>query len=131
MKKYMNCFIGTIINIVTGLAGAVIWALMSDSVRMKSDNKSLVMVLLVVAFIPSAILYFIWFVNNRKRLETPGEVMRKFAPSFCIGLVITAAVLLIPGVFLFPKALTYMIIALAISMVGNLFSYLVLKVKNH
>lgn len=68
--KYRNLFLGIIISIVFGIAGAVIWIFGESGVRMNGSMKDLAMVFFAVEGIPAVVFYIIWYQKTVKKLAS-------------------------------------------------------------
>ena len=84
--KYRKLFLGIIISIVFGIAGAVIWIFGESGVRMNGSMKDLAMVFFAVEGIPAVVFYIIWYLKDaKKRLSAAGEKIRNKRSNDCKG----------------------------------------------
>lgn len=82
--KYRKLFLGIIISIVFGIAGAVIWIFGESGVRMNGSMKDLAMVFFAVEGIPAVVFYIIWYqktVKNLHRQEADVSIWCRFLRS--------------------------------------------------
>ena len=112
--KYRNLFLGIIISIVFGIAGAVIWIFGESGVRMNGSMKDLAMVFFAVEGIPAVVFYIIWYQKTVKKLASARGGRVNMVPFFVVMSIV-----------MFQKAVVFAIITFALAVIGSLISYLV------
>lgn len=123
MSKNVKLSLGVIINVITGVAGYIIWLFSQDSVKMARDLKDLAGVIFAIAFIPALIFFIVWFFKCVKANKQIGVNRPAIWVYFLAGLATTWLIPVICAVAFFPKALVYGIIAAAIASVGSFVAY--------
>ena len=123
MSKNVKLFLGVVINIITGIAGLIIWFFSQDSVKMKLELKDYASITFAVAFIPALILFLVWFFKCVKANKQIGGVRPAIWVYFLAGLAATWLIPVICSVVFFPKAILYGVIAAAIASVGSFIAY--------
>ncbi len=81
--KYRKLFLGIIISIVFGIAGAVIWIFGESGVRMNGSMKDLAMVFFAVEGIPAVVFYIIWYLKDAKKRPSAGRRPSLYCTVFC------------------------------------------------
>ena len=120
--KYRKLFLGIIISIVFGIAGAVIWIFGESGVRMNGSMKDLAMVFFAVEGIPAVVFYIIWYLKDaKKRLSAAG--------GRALGVIVSFVLTVVMSIILFQKAIVFAIITFALAVIGSLISYLLAYYK--
>ena len=126
--KYRKLFLGIIISIVFGIAGAVIWIFGESGVRMNGSMKDLAMVFFAVEGIPAVVFYIIWYLKDaKKRLSAAGRA--SIVPFFALGVIVSFVLTVVMSIILFQKAIVFAIITFALAVIGSLISYLLAYYK--
>lgn len=124
--KYRKLFLGIIISIVFGIAGAVIWIFGESGVRMNGSLKDLAMVFFAVEGIPAVVFYIIWYLKNIHRIAVDPTGRRiKMFPFFVLGVIASFVLTVVMSIILFQKAVVFGIITFALATIGSLISYFV------
>jgi|GEM_PF-581724 len=128
--KYRKLFLGIIISIVFGIAGAVIWIFGESGVRMNGSMKDLAMVFFAVEGIPAVVFYIIWYLKDaKKRLSAAGGGRASIVPFFALGVIVSFVLTVVMSIILFQKAIVFAIITFALAVIGSLISYLLAYYK--
>lgn len=123
--KYRNLFLGIIISIVFGIAGAVIWIFGESGVRMNGSMKDLAMVFFAVEGIPAVVFYIIWYLKTVKKLASARGGRVNMVPFFALGVIASFVLTVVMSIVMFQKAVVFAIITFALAVIGSLISYLV------
>lgn len=126
MAKHIKLFIGSAINIFTGVAGYLLWTLYAqDTVRMARDLKETAGLVFLGSFIPALIFFVMWYFRCVKANATVGAARPSRWPYFFIGVITTWAIPVICSIVFFDKAIIWAIAAAGFATIGSLVSYLI------
>lgn len=124
MKKYSKMFIGLAIIIGTWLVGFLLWQFLGTSVRMNASIRDLATIFIGISFLPSLLMYIIWYFSYLKAQKAINEKMPKGSIYAVFGSVLAALVVLAPMIILgFSKAATFVILTIVLIIVGSLLAY--------
>ena len=126
MSQNTKLLLGTFINIISGIAGFIIWILFQDSVRLKSSARDIASTVMIMAIIPVVIAFVLWFTRGKKNKAMVGKAAPSMLPYF-LGGAIATLVIPVVGIFLFSKAIAFAIATSVIAIIGSLVSYLTCK----
>lgn len=127
--KYRKLFLGIIISIVFGIAGAVIWIFGESGVRMNGSMKDLAMVFFAVEGIPAVVFYIIWYLKDAKKRLSAAGGRASIVPFFALGVIVSFVLTVVMSIILFQKAVVFAIITFALAVIGSLISYLLAYYK--
>lgn len=126
MAKHIKLFIGSAINIFTGVAGYLLWTLYAqDTVRMARDLKETAGIVLLVSFIPALIFFVMWYFGCVKSNAQVGKKRPSRWPYFFLGVITTWAIPLVCSIAFFDKAIIWAAAAAGFATIGSLISYLI------
>ena len=94
--KYRKLFLGIIISIVFGIAGAVIWIFGESGVRMNGSMKDLAMVFFAVEGIPAVVFYIIWYLKDAKKRLSAAGGRASIVPFFALGVIVSFVLTVVP-----------------------------------
>lgn len=123
MSKNVKLSLGVLINVITGIAGFIIWHFSQDSVRMARDLKDLAGLIFAISFIPALVFFCLWFfkcIKANKQIGVPRPAIWGY---FLPGLATIWIIPVVCSVIFFPKAIAYGIATAAIASIGSFLAY--------
>ncbi len=127
MKHSQKRIIGVLITVILGIIGPLVWALFGQgNVAMPPSEKPIVTLLCAIPFIPTLIFYLVWYSKRVNGLNQAGVKAASPTVFMCASIAIAVA-LFVVGMLLYPEALTYEIITLALNVVGAVLAFVVGK----